>query len=165
MKEATINQIIHFIDRDIMKYLAIVLAITFSACNTTPEQNHEVFQPNGKAIKGYDPVAFHTDKKPVIGNEAYSYKWNDAQWLFASQAHLDSFKLAPEKYAPQYGGYCAFGTAEGHKAPTETDTWTIVNDKLYFNYNKDVKEAWNKDTKGYIEKAEKNWPKIKNDNL
>jgi YHS domain-containing protein len=146
-----------------MKILAFLLALSFIACDTSTKQNQEVFQPNGKAIKGFDPVAFHTDKKPVVGNEAYSYKWKDAQWFFANQANLDSFKLAPEKYAPQYGGYCAFGTAEGHKAPTETDTWSVVDGKLYFNYNQDVKKMWSKDTKGYIEKADKNWPQIRND--
>jgi YHS domain-containing protein len=146
-----------------MKILAFLLALSFIACDTSTKQNQEVFQPNGKAIRGFDPVAFHTDKKPVVGNEAYSYKWKDAQWFFANQANLDSFKLAPEKYAPQYGGYCAFGTAEGHKAPTETDTWSVVDGKLYFNYNQDVKKMWSKDTKGYIEKADKNWPQIRND--
>ena len=146
-----------------MKILAVLLALSFIACNASTKQNQEVFQPNGKAIRGFDPVAFHTDKKPVVGNEAYSYKWKDAEWLFATQANLDSFKRAPEKYAPQYGGYCAFGTAEGHKAPTETDTWTVIDGKLYFNYNQEVKSMWSKDTKGYIEKADKNWPQIRND--
>jgi hypothetical protein len=73
------------------------------------------------------------------------------------------FAVDPEKYAPQYGGYCAYGTADGHKAPTETDTWTIDNNKLYFNYNQKVKELWNKDRPGLIKKADEQWPKIKKD--
>jgi YHS domain-containing protein len=74
---------------------------------------------------------------------------------------LESFKKSPEKFAPQYGGYCANGTAAGHKAPTQTDTWTIVNGKLYFNYNGKVKEMWNKQQASYIEKANTQWHIIK----
>ena len=74
---------------------------------------------------------------------------------------MESFKKSPEKYAPQYGGYCAYGTAGGHKAPTQTETWTIVDGKLYFNYNEKVKESWNKEQAKLIEKANTQWPLIK----
>jgi hypothetical protein len=67
----------------------------------------------------------------------------------------------PEKYAPQYGGYCAYGTSEGHKAPTQAETWTIVNGKLYFNYNKQVKQMWMKDQAHRIEIADQKWPEVK----
>ena len=76
-------------------------------------------------------------------------------------ACVDALCPSPEKYAPQYGGYCAFGTADGHKAPTQAETWTIVDDKLYFNYNLKVKDLWNKNMKANIEKADKNWPTVK----
>ena len=59
----------------------------------------------GLAVKGYDVVAYFTMNKPVKGSSEFSYKWMHATWRFASQAHLDLFKAAPEKYAPQYGGY------------------------------------------------------------
>jgi hypothetical protein len=87
--------------------------------------------------------------------------YKDAKWLFATQADLDAFKGSPERYAPQYGGYCAYGTSQGHKAPTKPETWTIVNDKLYFNYNPKVKEMWLKDQQALIEKADKNWVELK----
>ncbi|WP_431215497.1 YHS domain-containing (seleno)protein [Puia sp. P3] len=87
--------------------------------------------------------------------------YKDAKWLFATRADLDAFKESPEHYTPQYGGYCAYGTAQGHKAPTKPETWTIVNDKLYFNYNLKVKEAWMKDQQAFIEKADKSWPDLK----
>ena len=89
------------------------------------------------------------------------YNWQGVNWFFASQSDLDSFKVNPEKYAPQYGGYCAYGTAEGHKAPTETDTWTIVDGKLYFNFNKKVKQYWLKDQSSLIKKADAQWPGLK----
>jgi len=144
-----------------MRNLFIATFVLFLAACSANAQKKEIFSPEGKAIKGYDPVAFFREKKAVKGREELSYTWKDAQWLFSSKENLDSFKANPEHYAPQYGGYCAYGTAQGHKAPTETDTWTIVDDKLYFNYNSKVRESWIKDTKGFIEKADKEWVNIK----
>ena len=103
-------------------------------------QSGEVYATKEGAIDGYDPVAFFTDQKPVKGKKEISYVWNGATWYFASQENAKAFKQQPEKYAPQYGGYCAYGTADGHKAPTKIDTWTVVENKLYFNYNQDVKK-------------------------
>ena len=120
-----------------------------------------MFVTKGIAIKGYDPVAFFTESKAVKGSDQFSYKWKDATWLFSTKGNMTAFKESPEKYAPQYGGYCAYGTADGHKAPTETNTWTIVNDKLYFNYNADVKKEWIKHHDAMITKADTNWISIK----
>jgi YHS domain-containing protein len=144
-----------------MKHLFIATFILFLTACGTNAQKKEIFSPEGKAIKGYDPVAFFREQKAVKGSEALSYTWKDAQWLFSTKENLDSFKANPEHYAPQYGGYCAYGTAQGHKAPTETNTWTIVDNKLYFNYDSKVRESWIKDTKGLIEKADKEWINIK----
>lgn len=94
------------------------------------------------------------------GTTTLTYTWKEADWHFANAQNLDAFKADPEKYAPQYGGYCAYGTAEGHKAPTEPDAFTIVKDKLYLNYNNKVKETWRKDQPGYIKKADANWPAV-----
>ncbi len=124
-------------------------------------QKSETFVPSGKAIRGYDPVAYFTENKPVQGNENLVYKWNNANWYFSSQENLDLFKANPEKYAPQYGGYCAYGLSNGYKAPTDADAWTIDNGRLYLNYNKEVRDMWNKERKERIEKADKNWPEVK----
>jgi YHS domain-containing protein len=126
-------------------------------------QKSEVFSTGSGAIKGYDPVAFFTESKAVKGTKEFMHEWNGATWHFASKKNKDLFVANPEKYAPQYGGYCAYGTADGHKAPTETDTWTIVDSKLYFNYNQKVKTLWNKDQTNLIKKADEQWPKIKKD--
>ena len=144
-----------------MQRLSLYLVLTLAACINLPAQRASVFQTAGVAIRGYDPVAFFTTGKPMPGKKAYVLNWQNAEWLFSSQAHLDSFKLSPGRYAPQYGGYCAYGAAEGHKAPTEIDTWTIVDGKLYFNYNQKVKELWNKKRVENINKADKNWSQIK----
>jgi YHS domain-containing protein len=143
--------------------LSLAAAILLLACSN--RNNSEIFVVDGKAIRGYDAVAFHLNHKAVIGNSANIHNWKGADWQFSSQAYLDSFKRNPDKYAPQYGGYCAYGTAEGHKAPTATETWMVKEGKLYFNYNNEVKQIWLKDQQGYIIKADKLWPKIKDDEL
>ncbi len=124
-------------------------------------QKASIFSVDGKAIRGYDVVAFFANHQPVIGNDSINYQWNDANWLFASKENKALFIKNSEKYAPQYGGYWAYGTAGNHKAPTQIDTWTILNDKLYFNYNTKVKEYWNKKQDSLIERANFYWPTLK----
>lgn len=136
------------------------MAMTFAAL-TTHAQQSEIFALDGKAIKGYDVVAFFKDMKPVAGVDSLVYNYKGSDWLFASRHNLEAFKANPEMYVPQYGGYCAYGTSEGHKAPTEANTWTIVDDKLYFNYNMKVKNSWSKNREALIEKADMQWPLIK----
>jgi YHS domain-containing protein len=114
----------------------------------------------GLAIKGYDPVAYFEDGKPVKGNPAYQFQWKGATWQFSSAAHREAFTRNPDHYAPQYGGFCAYGVSEGHAAPIDPEAWSIVDGKLYLNYDKQVREDWKKDTKGRIQKADQNWPKL-----
>lgn len=144
-----------------MKSIFFLLLTFLISCTSTGKKGAEIFQKNGYAINGYDPVAFFEEEKPVKGNPQFKYRWKDADWVFSTQARLDSFRLAPEKFAPQYGGYCAYGTADGHKAPTEADTWTLQDGKLYFNYNMDVKKLWDQDRAKFILQADGNWEKIK----
>jgi YHS domain-containing protein len=147
-----------------MKKLSAIVFVTLLLVSFGSfAQKSEVFTTESGAIKGYDPDAFFTESKAVKGEKEITYDWNGATWHFATKKNKDLFAADPEKYAPQYGGYCAYGTADGHKAPTETDTWTIDNNKLYFNYNQKVKELWNKDIPGLIKKADEQWPKIKKD--
>jgi YHS domain-containing protein len=124
-------------------------------------QRSEIYAPGGKAISGYDPVAFYTAASPVKGMDSLAYNWKGSVWLFANRQDLRSFSANPEKYAPQYGGYCAYGAAQGHKASSEIDTWTVVNGKLYFNYNGKIKGLWVKDQQEMIRTADKQWPAIK----
>lgn len=144
-----------------MKKLVLVAAMALFVSAQLKAQKAEVFSASSQAIRGYDPVAYFTEGKPVKGNKEFSYQWNDANWYFSSKADLDSFKKNPEKYAPQYGGYCAYGCSEGHKAPTDPNAWTIIDGKLYFNYSLKVKELWVKNTGERIAQADKIWPTIK----
>lgn len=122
-------------------------------------QKAEVFSEGGAAIRGYDPVAYFTEGKPVKGKTEFTQQWKGATWRFASAANRDRFAAAPEKYAPQYGGYCAFGVASGYAVKTESDAWSVVENKLYLNYDRNVQASWVKDTPGYIRKADANWPR------
>ncbi len=115
---------------------------------------------NGVAIKGYDPVAYFNQQNAVEGNDKYTTEWSGSKWKFVSQNNLDSFKTAPEKYVPQYGGFCAYGTSENHLSPTDPKAWTIAGGKLYLNYNSDVKQLWIKDTASRIKAADGYWPTL-----
>jgi YHS domain-containing protein len=141
-----------------MKHLLLLLFL-LSALNS--ESQTVYFSESGTAIRGYDPVAYFSDRKPVKGSKEFTVSWAGADWQFKSKENVKLFQENPEKYAPQYGGYCAYGVSEGHKSPTDPDAFTIVEGKLYLNYNLKVKELWTKNISGHIEKAEKNWPGLK----
>jgi YHS domain-containing protein len=106
------------------------------------------------AINGYDSVAYFTDGKPVKGNDAHVFEWMGAKWKFTSQAHLDLFKAMPEKYAPQYGGYCAYGITQDNLVSVEPDKFRVIDGKLYLNYDAEVQAKWLKDPTGYIRQAD-----------
>lgn len=116
---------------------------------------------NDLAIKGYDPVAYFTDKGAVQGNPQYTATYNNAIYHFASSANRDQFKANPQAYAPQYGGYCAFGVAMGKKFDTDPHAWKIEDGKLYLNLDKTVQKRWLEDTAGFIQDANSNWTTIK----
>ena len=139
--------------------LPVVMAVLFTTGAQAGEQVYSDWL--GRAIKGYDSVAYHTVGKPVQGNSDFELEWNGATWRFASTQNRDLFKADPEKYAPQYGGYCAYGVSQGYKVKIEPDLWAIIEGKLYLNYSQSVQETWNKDRPGYIAKAEATWPDIK----
>jgi YHS domain-containing protein len=112
----------------------------------------------GIAIKGYDPVAYFTDGKPVKGLYEHRLDWQGAEWRFASREHLDLFKADPARYAPQYGGYCAWAVAQNDTAGIDPAAWRIVDGKLYLNYNDKIQARWEADIPGNITKADANWP-------
>jgi len=141
------------------KLLFLVLVTIFSAVQMNAQQK-QVFTKNNIAVNGYDVVAYFTESKPVKGNDEHTVIWNDAIWLFATAEHARLFKTNPEKYAPQYGGYCAFGCSRGYKAKTEPDAWSIVNSKLYLNYNLQVRDTWSRNANEYIKKADTAWQSI-----
>lgn len=122
--------------------------------------NGEYFETKKGAINGYDPVAYFTQSKPVKGLKKFHYKWKNNNWYFSSAENLAEFTATPEKYAPQYGGFCAFAAAHDNLASTVPDAWTIVDGKLYLNYSLSVRKKWNKTIPEYIKDADENWPSL-----
>ena len=117
----------------------------------------------GVAIEGTDPVAYFSDGRPVEGSSNYEHEWMGATWRFVSAANRDAFAADPEKYAPQYGGYCAWAVSQGYTAKIDPEAWKIVDGRLYLNYSKDVQAQWSEDIPGNISKGDANWPKIRAD--
>ena len=143
--------------------LLVTAVIFFSICSPVLAGTKSEIYKNwrGLAIEGYDPVGYHTEGKPVKGSRNHEYEWKGARWRFADQSHLDLFKSDPEKYAPRYGGYCAWAVSQGYTASVDPENaWTIFDGKLYLNYNVEVKKEWSKDIPGNIEKANVNWPGV-----
>lgn len=114
----------------------------------------------GLAIAGYDPVAYFTDGRAVEGSKEHELEWNGATWRFASAGHRELFVQAPERYAPQYGGYCAWAVSQGYTAGIDPEAWRIENGRLFLNYSSDVQKKWSADIPGNVAKGEANWPKL-----
>jgi YHS domain-containing protein len=112
----------------------------------------------GQALEGYDTVAYFDGAEAARGRSGFSYRWQGADWLFSSSEHRDAFAAAPEHYAPQYGGYCAFAVSRGTTAHGDPKVWAVVDGKLYLNNNRFAQELWNEDRPGHIAAADQNWP-------
>ncbi|MCB1694112.1 MAG: YHS domain-containing protein [Pseudomonadales bacterium] len=112
------------------------------------------------AVGGMDPVAYFTDGKPVEGNKSFRTEYKGVEFHFASAEHLALFKADPEKYVPQYGGYCAWAVSQGKTAKGDPEYWKIVDGKLYLNYSEDIQKKWEKDIPGFIKSADANWPRV-----
>jgi len=112
------------------------------------------------AVSGYDPVAFFTDAKPVNGSPFITAEHQGATYFFASEEHKNLFRANPDKYAPQFGGFCAFGVGLNKLFPVDINTWQVRDGKLYLNLNPGVLKKFNADFEGNVAKAEKNWPDL-----
>ncbi len=139
--------------------LVLVLASAGSALAVDPV--NETFL--GVAVKGTDVVAYFTDGRAVPGEREHSFEWMGATWRFANAGHRDLFAAKPEKYAPQYGGYCAYAVSQGVTAPIDPEAWKIVDGRLFLNLDRDIQQIWAQDVPGYIAKADANWPKLRAD--
>jgi hypothetical protein len=119
-----------------------------------------VFAEDGIAVRGADVVAYFTEGRPVTGLPAFTHAWGGATWRFASAANRDLFAATPERYAPAYGGHCAWAVAQGYTAPIDPRAWKIVDDRLFLNFSASVQRTWERDIPGNITKADTNWPRL-----
>ena len=140
---------------------AFFIGAALAAMPAAAAEKDPVFSTRGNlAIRGHDPVAYFTEGKAVKGDRDFTLGWQGADWRFASAGNRDLFAASPETYAPQYGGYCAWAVSRNYTAPTDPDAFTIVDGKLYLNYNRKVMEQWLEDRDRNIEKADGNWPAV-----
>jgi len=139
--------------------LAIVLPalaaapVIFAGSVTMPVSQDEY----GIAIKGYDPVAYFLKGRPVKGDPSYQFVWQDARWHFTNADYRDKFATAPERYAPQYGGFCAIGLSVDVVAGADPQVFKIIDGKLYLGYDRSALKKLEKDPAGSIRKADTNW--------
>ena len=142
--------------------MASVAAVPAVALISAPAHAAEppVYALNGIAINGYDPVAYFTESKPVEGSGDFTSEWDGAIIQFTSAENKALFDGDPEKYAPKYGGYCAYAVSKGYTASTDPDAWSIYNDRLYLNYSKSVRALWSLNKSGHVASADANWPSV-----
>lgn len=136
--------------------LAIVPAAVQMAAGET-----EVNIVEGYAVHGYDVVAYFKQGKPVAGDSRFTAQHEGVTYRFSSAEHRDAFTSDPASYAPQYGGYCAFGAAMGRKFDGDPNAWAIVDGKLYLNLNKNIQARWKENVPGFVKGANNNWPLIR----
>jgi hypothetical protein len=115
----------------------------------------------GVALGGYDAVSYFSGGGPLKGDLGIIVDWGGASYRFATVANRDLFVANPEKYVPQYGGYCAYAAAKGSLAPGDPLAWTVYKDKLYINLSPAIREKWSEDIPGNIVNANINWPGLK----
>ena len=145
----------------------LALAILCAALAGAPTPAAAVSPVNatlfGTAVDGTDVVAYFTEGRPLEGSREHVFEWRGASWRFASAEHRELFAADPERYAPQYGGYCAYAVSQGTTAGIDPEAWKIVDGKLYLNLNKDVQKLWERDVAGYIAEADAHWPRLLGD--
>lgn len=123
-------------------------------------QTAPIFAEGGIAINGTDAVAYFTEGRPVLGSADHAVDWNGATWRFATAENAARFAAAPEDFAPQFGGYCAWAVAQGYTASTDPDAWTIHDGRLYLNFNRRIRRRWERDVDGNIARGVANWPAV-----
>ena len=119
-----------------------------------------IFAEDGLAVRGTDVVAYFTEGRPRPGRSEFEHEWRGARWRFATAAHRDAFAADPARYAPAYGGFCAFAVSEGYTAPIDPAAWRIVEGRLFLNYDGGVQRRWERDMARRIARGDANWPRL-----
>ena len=140
--------------------LVTTLAVVAAEAQGPPRTPINV-DAQGVALHGRDAVAYFTDGKAVSGSASFEHRWSGAIWRFATAANRDAFAAAPERYAPQYGGYCAWAVSRNYTADIDPEAFAVVDGKLYVNYSTLVQVRWRVSRDSNIKAANKNWPGLK----
>ncbi len=142
----------------LLAILAILVMVGLAKAGEPPE--HVNVDPDGFSVNRYDPVAYFTEGRPVRGNPEIYGEYQGVKYAFSSESNRQLFLDDPEKYVPQYGGYCAYGLAQGAKSDVDPEVWDIVDGKLYLMVSGGTQSVWQKRKKAYIELANKAWRSI-----
>lgn len=142
----------------ILRTLGIAFTVTGLAlgCSSSPVRTGD----DGVAVDGYDVVAYHSEDEAIAGSSVHSHEWQGAEWHFASEDNRARFADAPERYAPAYGGWCAWALTEERLAAGDPDYWTVHEGRLYLNCNRAAQQSWEADLESNIERADENWPDL-----
>jgi hypothetical protein len=147
----------------IRRLLAVAtLTLLAAGCVGTAERTPipAVNAEGGLAVKGYDPVAYFTSGQPTPGTDRFTANWDGARYRFASAENRDRFIADPEKYAPQYGGYCAYAISINRIADIAPEEWAVVDGKLYLNNNSVAQALWSVDRRGSIAAGDRYWAAV-----
>lgn len=140
---------------------ALALALTITATGAAAAHAQPV-NTNGTehAIGGYDPVAYFTDHRAVRGSGEHAFDWHGARWLFASDEHRRLFAAAPARYAPAYGGFCAYAASQGRLVRIDPSAWSVEGGRLFLNYSLEIRTRWLAHRARYVREADERWPAL-----
>jgi len=144
---------------DVSRRLLVVAAVAAAlvpAGFAAAEGTH-VYAPGGVAIEGYDPVAYFTTGHAIAGTQDHMLKWRGAIWLFASAENLEAFEMNPASYAPQYGGFCAYGMGEGETATSDPQVFVVEDGRLYLYHNPATRAEMQSNFAAYVSRADQRW--------
>ncbi len=141
-----------------MRILVLLAAVIFAGAALA--EKAPVYSDRDGAIGGYDPVAYFVYDAAIKGSPRITYEWRGATWHFAHSENRAKFAADPEKYAPQFGGYCAYGVAQGYAVGVDPAAWSVVGGKLYLNYSTGVRERWRRNVEAHLREADANWPQV-----
>lgn len=141
-------------------FLSLLALSTAHSAFAAEKTSFNLGHSNDLAMDGYDVMSYWQGGKPVKGDEQYRYEYGGATWLFVSQQHLETFASSPAKYAPQFGGHCAYAASRGYLADVDPFAWRIWDKQLYLNYSPGVQRMWAGSIDANITKGNDNWPRI-----
>ena len=140
--------------------VVLLAGFVFSGFSSVAEAKDSYHTRKGRALEGYDAVSYFTQARAVRGNPSYAARWGGVEWLFSNAKNRDTFLGSPERYAPQFGGYCAYGVSQGYTVRGDPEQWNVYRGRLYVNYNAGVKRQWEARKDSYIRQAQGRWPSV-----
>ena len=143
----------------VIKSVAVATTLMFSSLSFAADIDVNA-NPNDLAIHGYDAVSYFTDSKAIKGSNKYTASYKSAIYQFSSEKNRDQFQTNPNRFAPQFGGFCAMGVALNKKLDADPTAWKIVEGKLYLNLNKAVQKKWLSDVPTHLATANRVWSGI-----